>query len=288
MNQMALSFDNTTSGTNCAACGKEGGNLNTCNKCKMVKYCNAACKKKHRSKHMKACKKRVAELHDEELFKEHPPRDECPICFLPLPFHARQTTFESCCGKVICSGCTVAMAEEARGRGGEIGLCAFCRTPSPTTGEEESERMKKMAESGIAMAIYNIGVFYNDGLYGFPVDFTKANEFFLKAGELGCAVAYYNLSTSYRNGEGVDVDKEKAKYFCELAAMNGDARARYSLGCMEVDDGNEHRACKHFILSAKAGFKKSLDAVKIGFMDGIITKDEYETLYVPTSSDMMR
>ena len=40
----------------CAACGKEGNSsdMNTCNKCKMVKYCNAACKKKHRSKHKKS------------------------------------------------------------------------------------------------------------------------------------------------------------------------------------------------------------------------------------------
>ena len=36
----------------CANCGKEGSDLNIrniCNKCKEAKYCNAACKKKHRS-----------------------------------------------------------------------------------------------------------------------------------------------------------------------------------------------------------------------------------------------
>ena len=37
--------------TICANCGKEGSNLNTCNKCKGATYCNASCKKKHRSKH---------------------------------------------------------------------------------------------------------------------------------------------------------------------------------------------------------------------------------------------
>ena len=37
----------------CANCGKEGSNLNICNKCKEATYCNAACKKKHRSKHKK-------------------------------------------------------------------------------------------------------------------------------------------------------------------------------------------------------------------------------------------
>ena len=46
----------------CANCGKEGSDLNICNKCQMVKYCNAACKKKHRSKHKKKCERRMAEL----------------------------------------------------------------------------------------------------------------------------------------------------------------------------------------------------------------------------------
>jgi hypothetical protein len=32
---------------------------------------------------------------------------------------------------------------------------------------------------------------------------------------------------------------------------------------------------KHFILAAKAGDKKSLYYVKVGFMNGMITKDEY-------------
>src|SRR6056300_409743 len=114
---MASLIDNTATNTVCASCGKEGGNLNMCNKCNMVKYCNAACKKKHRSKHKKQCERRVAELHDEELFKEHPPTDDCPICFLPLPLDGGQTTFKSCCGKTICIGCIVSMVKEAHGRG---------------------------------------------------------------------------------------------------------------------------------------------------------------------------
>ena len=95
---MASSTDTTTV---CASCGKEGGNLNTCNKCNMVKYCNAACKKKHRSKHKKACERRVAELHDEALFKEPPPHEDCPICLLPLPLDPNKTIFQSCCGKLV-------------------------------------------------------------------------------------------------------------------------------------------------------------------------------------------
>src|SRR6056300_1372642 len=141
---MASSTDTSTS--NCASCGKEGGNLNTCNKCNMVKYCNATCKKKHRSKHKKACERRVAELHDEALFKEHQPREECPICFLTLPYRAAQTTYKSCCGKTICNGCVYAMGEEAHGRG-KLVLCAFCRVPSPSSDEEGIKRIKKLMKA---------------------------------------------------------------------------------------------------------------------------------------------
>ena len=266
------SVNNTAITTNCASCGKEGGNLNMCNKCKMVKYCNAACKKKHRSRHKKQCEKRVAELHDEELFKEHPPPEDCPICFLPLPIDSGQITFQSCCGKLICDGCLYEM-DEARGRG-KNNLCAFCRVPIASSEEEAIQRIKKQMESGNAYAFYLLAGDYATG-DSVPQDMTKANELLLKAGELGYPEAYCNLGYSYENGRGVETDKKKAKNFYELAAMNGSVRARHNLGIYEYNAGNHHRAYKHFILAANAGFKKSLDAVKVGYMEDMVTKDEY-------------
>ena len=93
----------------CANCGKEGSsdNANTCNKCKQVKYCNAACKKKHRSKHKKQCEEhvrlateRAAKLHDEKLFKQPLPEfEDCPICFLLLPTLTSGWRYMVCCEK---------------------------------------------------------------------------------------------------------------------------------------------------------------------------------------------
>ena len=241
----------------------------------MVTYCNAACKKKHRSRHKKACERRVAELHDEALFKEHPAPEECPICFQPLPHDTSQATFKSCCGKLICNGCVYAMTKEAFGRG-KIDLCAFCREPPSKSDEEEVKRIKKLLKTDNAYAFNNLAGHYDRGIMGMPQDFEKANELWIKAGQLGCAEGYYNLGINYENGRGVEVDNEKAGYYYELAAMNGDVDARHMLGNTEVMAGNEHRAYKHFIIAAKAGFNLSLDKVKIGFTEGFITKDEYE------------
>jgi hypothetical protein len=70
----------------CAECGEEGGaSLKVCKSCMSVKYCNANCQHKHWATHKTACKLRAAELRDEALFKDPPAKDDCPICFLPMP-----------------------------------------------------------------------------------------------------------------------------------------------------------------------------------------------------------
>ena len=84
---------------NCAACGKGGDDLKGCTACKLVKYCNASCQRVHWPKHKKECKKRAAELHDEALFKQHPPRDECDICMLTLPLLAAEQKYHHVVGK---------------------------------------------------------------------------------------------------------------------------------------------------------------------------------------------
>jgi len=267
INSIGIQDDKST----CANCGKEGNSddMNICNRCKEVKYCNAACKKKHRSKHKKKCDRRVAELHDEQLFKEIEP-DECPICMLPLS-SADQATVGSCCGKRICNGCRFAMLMSE-----EKDLCAFCRTPPPSSDEEIIKRTKKLMEKGNGEGFYLLAGYYARGMMGLPQDWNKTNELLLKAGELGCTEAYCNLGNSYRNGDGVQVDKKKSQHYYELAAMGGNVSARHNLGLLEGAAGNYHRAMKHWIIAARAGEKDSLEAVKkAGFMTGLVTKDEF-------------
>ena len=147
------SISNAADAQTCANCGKEGAN-NTCNKCKMTKYCNAACKKKHRHKHKKECEehlrgaaelreeelKHAAKLRDIELFKQPPQKDDdCPICFQRLPYLDTGKRYKACCGKVICSGCIHAVQLV------DGGLCPFCRIPM--AGLDEKDVIKGLQKS---------------------------------------------------------------------------------------------------------------------------------------------
>ena len=264
----------STNNTSCANCGKgeeSCGDLKACTACKLVKYCNRDCQIAHRPQHKKACKKRAAELYDAALFEERPP-EECPICMLPLPLYENHTgtTFHSCCGKEICNGCEYAMRET-----GAKDLCAYCRTPPAELNEEIIKRVEKLMEKGNAGAFNQLGGYYRNGTNGLPQNHAKANELYLKAGELGSAGAYNNLGIAYSNGDGVEIDKKKAKHYWELAALNGSIQGRHNLGAAEYNAGNNQQAMKHFIISARAGDKLSLDTVKRGYTHGHVTKDQY-------------
>jgi len=192
-----------------------------------------------------------AQLHDEKLFEEPPPREDCPICLLPLPLNAAEIQFKTCCGKLICYGCIYAMCVEAMRKGKkeeEVEMCPYCRKRASTSDEERVKGINKLMEKGNGNAFYNLSGFYAQGINGMQQDMSKANELLLKAGVFGCAEAYCKLGNSYHIGQGVEIDKKKAKHYWELAAMKEDVSARNNLGLLEGKAGNHHRAMKHFIL----------------------------------------
>ena len=254
----------------CANCGKEGA-LNTCNKCKMVKYCNASCKKKHRSKHKKACERRVEELRDIELFKQPPLlHGDCPICFLRMPTLTMGSRYKQCCGKVICCRCIQAV-EKADG----VGLCPFCRTPSSVTDEETINLLMKRVDAGDVIAIHTLGGMYNLGMYGFKQNYTKALELWEQAVELGDAKAYHDAGVAYYKGQGVEKDEMKGEYYMELSAIRGNTEARHNLGSIEHNVGDMKRAIKHLLIAVGHGQNKALKNIQMFYSQGKVTKDEY-------------
>ena len=159
-------------------------------------------------------------ISDDELFKQ-PPTKDCPICLLRLPELESGSTYMACCGKIICSGCAYAPVYDNLGNEINEEKCPFCRTPAPTS-EEYNERHQKRVEVGDAEAIFTLGCYHRDGDDGFPQDYDKAFELFVRAGELGSAKAYNNVGYAYEIGRGVEINEKMADHYYKLAAIGGD------------------------------------------------------------------
>lgn len=213
-------------------------------------------------------------ISDEELFKQ-PPKEDCPICFVRIPLLIKGSKYMACCGKEICNGCIHAPVYDNQGNIIAEEKCPFCRTPRPNSEDELIERLTKRMKANDAKAMYNLGCCYSKGSRGKLQDIKKALELFYQAAELGHGTAYCNVGYAYDNGEGVEVDEKKATYYFELGAMAGDINARHNLGIHEWRAGNLDRALKHWLISAGCGDNDSLDAIKLFYKDGQVTKEDY-------------
>ena len=223
---------------------------------------------------LEACK--LGKISDEELFKQPPPlHGDCLICFLRIPSLASGCKYKACCGKLICSGCIYAPVYDNQGNKVNNKICPFCRTPTPKTEEDTPSRIKKLMDAGDAIAIHSRGCDYRNATYGFTQDYAKALELFHRAGELGYAESYNGIGYAYDSGEGVDVDKRKAKHYYQLAAIGGSESGRYNLALVEKKAGNMEKALKHYMIAVRGGDNNSLNAIKDSYSNGHATKDEY-------------
>ena len=285
----------------CAECGKEGGaSLKTCRSCINAKYCNAECQKNHWPKHKKECKLRATILRDELLFKDPPAKEDCPICFLPMPVtliccvsfppatissvpiynyaiaHEELATevtdgYYPCCGKNICRGREHSFRESGNG---DIGKCPFCNSDrgGKTDGELVAEMMKRVAANDAASISLLAGSYYH-GRLGLQQDWTKALELYVRAADLGCCKAHNNLAKHYHDGG----DLKKAKFHVEAAAMAGNEEARYNLGYVEYNSGNKDRAVKHFMIATSAGCYRAMHVLRTCFEKGVVSKESIDS-----------
>ncbi len=259
----------------CASCGKaaiDDVKLKICTACKLVKYCSVDCQKNHRPQHKKTCKKRVAEIRDDKLFRQPEESDsgECPICCLPLPLDDGKFTLNSCCCNYICRGCFYANYLREREQGLEQ-RCPFCREPMPKTQEEANNMFLERVKANDPIALSKMGTRCRD-----EGNFEGAFEYFTKASELGNMEAHYQLSRLYKLGEGVEKDLKREMYHAEEAAIGGHPKARLHLSAHEAEKGRTDRAMKHLVTAARLGYDFALEEVKNGFAHGVVSKEDYE------------
>jgi TPR repeat protein len=249
--------------------------------------------------HKKECKLRAAEIRDEALFKDPPPKEDCAICFLPMPNRliacvslppATITSvpiadyalaneglaknigteqYYSCCGKSICRGCLYSF-----GKSGNSMNCPYCK--ADVAGKKNEEHVKELMKRKVANdagAILALGNSYSSGQLGLQQDQESAMELWKKAADLGSSKAHFALGNEYRKrGE-----MKKAKFHYETAAMAGHEEARYNLGIMERKSGNIERALKHYKIAASAGNHYAMYNLLAFFKQGLLPRDFIES-----------
>ncbi len=259
----------------CADCGKaevDDVKLKDCDDgCDLVKYCSDICQGNHREQHEEECKKRLAELRDDDLFTmpEGSHLGECPICFLPLPLDESKSAFMTCCSKTICNGCTYANTKREFVAGLEQ-RCAFCREPLPKTQEEFDKNIMERVKKNDPVAMRFMGNERRcEGDYG------NALKYLTKAAGLGDAGAHFSLSCMYLEEDGVEMDKKKAVHHLEEASIRGHPKARHNFGAVEANNGRFERARKHFIIAANLGYHDSLQPLKDFYAKGNASRVDY-------------
>ena len=186
---------NTMAHSVCANCGRGGIELVMCNSCKHIKYCSVTCQKQHWPKHKQECKQ-CAARSNKFLFKQPPPKDDCPICFLPMPFeHGYMASLYPCCGKIVCDGCHYSNHTSRNHK------CPFCS--ENVKSNNLIEQVQKWVEANDDNALTMLGFFYFNGAHGLQKEWNKAFELWTRAVELGSSRAWNEICGTYLLGKGV-------------------------------------------------------------------------------------
>ena len=230
----------------------------------------------------------VNELHcswsDPELWKPHPPTEDCPVCMVPMPLESEKMRYATCCGKVICVACSQedirALAITNRKREKKElppldGSCAFCRESTNTNTYIYAERIKNRIDNGDIEAILSMAICCRDGLEGLPKDEGKALELFNKAADMGSGTAMFHIGFHHMY---VARDKKKSiEYFVEAVKM-GDVESRCALAVIFSGERHFHLARKHLRLAAEAGHKTAIKQFWKLFSYGKLNKTDLEEI----------
>ena len=223
---------------------------------------------------------------DPELWKPHPPTEECPVCLVPLLLDIGKSTFWACCGKKVCNACcdehrrALQVTNRKRGKKKQPPLektCAFCRGLIHDNDAELMRRYEKRVKKGDTYAMVYLGVTYMFGKNGVRKNEAKAFELFNRAADLGFADAFGQLGFGTVNEElGSTQNRAKAKEYFEDGARKGDVLSRAALAWILDDEGKHDLAIKHWHLASAAGDDDSVTHLLKCFTKGKLSKPDLE------------
>ena len=106
-------------------------------------------------------------------------------------------------------------------------------TENAKTDTSSLKELIRLAGSNNPFAQVGLGLIYEKGLGGIPIDERKARELYEKSAAQGNQYGQYNLGVMYRSGQGgLPKDEKKARELYEKSAAQGNLFAQNSLGVM--------------------------------------------------------
>ena len=231
------------------------------------------------------------ELEGADLFAPLPPTEDCAICLVPLSRVAANSSYWACCGNAVCMACSkenlasINKQNEEKNAGKKIAFtCPFCRELRPSS-DGYIRQLQARCLKNDHNAFTSMGDRYRTGDLGARKDDLKALDCYIRAVELGSAAACTCIGDSYREGNGVSIDKERNNLFYIIGALRGDIVARHNIGVSEYFEvGNHEIGIRHWRIAAEAGYQPSLDVLKMVYNGKIpgkefISKEGMDSLY---------
>lgn len=200
-------------------------------------------------------------ISEDELWKPHPPTDDCPLCCVPLPLESTKRVYFPCCSMQVCYACSFEHHRSVKKLNREQ-TCAFCRAPSVDRALCLKQYEKRLLKDD-ADAIMNLGMLYLEGK-SVQKDEAKALSLVQRAADLGSSNALTYLGRLCMKMEGMPgfYGNGKCRDYLEQASKKGSVDARMALAHLELRDGNVDLAIKHYCLAAEAGDKAALKEIR--------------------------
>lgn len=217
-----------------------------------------------------------------DLWKAHPPTEECPICLIPLPLEQKDLSYYACCGKLLCRSCVrehiraqYILKKSTRKRS----TCPFCRQKIPYKDSRNIMLYEERARRGDATAMVSLSIFYWEGSLGLNRDEAKALHLLECAAEKGSARALLTLGDMYYSG-GVETPKNtrKGEKYYEMAATKGSVGAHVFLGRLADKRGHRNLVVRHLRLAAEAGSVEAVEFLKVYLDKNVLAEDVFDDI----------
>ncbi len=142
------------------------------------------------------------------------------------------------------------------------------------------EVLKPKADDGNAIAQYHLGTAYSFAIGGVPKDPKKAFYYLELSSKQGYAKAQYNLAASYKLGDIVPQNRDKALHWYLEAANQNHSKAQLQAALILLKTNENKKAISLFEKAAKSGEKDSQFILASIYYSGEGVPQNFRSAYI--------